>query len=288
VRLDRDLLARLAAPLGDPKVGIATALYRGVPAGGFSSSIEALAINADFVPSVLVAEMLGDGIRFALGAANAVRREALAAIGGIGSLGEVLADDHLLGKRIAEKGFGVRIAPAVVPIVQDSSARDTFARLLRWCRTVRVCQPAGYAATIISHHGVAAALGAWLLACVAAGACPPFFERTYSAPPILTEVLPWLVAAVIALRVATATIAHSLIAGRKADLASMALLPLRDLIATGLFVLAWSGSSVTWRGRRFRVLADGTFRNIDSFGPEPEHERDRTIPLPLLTAGGPS
>lgn len=274
VRLDRELVARLVAPLADPEVGIATALYRGVPARGLAARIEALAINADFVPSVLVASTLGGGIRFALGAANAVRRSALEAIGGIGSLGEVLADDHHLGKRIAATGVGVAIAPAVVPIVQDSSARDSFARLLRWCRTVRVCQPAGYAATVVSHHGVAASLGALALATLALGA-PPAWALA-------------IAAGTVALRLVTGLAAHALIAGREADLASFLLLPVRDLIATALFLVAWTGRSVTWRGRRFLVLADGTMQELERHSLATEStekaERKPLLSVPSVTS----
>jgi ceramide glucosyltransferase len=267
VRLDRDLLARLVSPLGDRTVGIATALYRGEPAPGLASRLEALTINADFVPSVLVAHVLGGGIRFALGAANAVTREALAAIGGFASLGEVLADDHHLGRRIALAGKGVRIAPVCVPIVQDSSPRDTFARLLRWCRTYRVCQPTGYAATVLSHHGVACSLAALAVAAI---------DRS----PLLVPCAV-LAAATIAWRVVTAAVAHVAIAGRGADLLSFPLLPLRDLVGTLLFLLAWTGRSVTWRGRRFRVAPDGVMTELAS-----GRALDETKAAPLAAPGG--
>src|SRR5262245_23524409 len=64
VRLSAPLLDRLLAPLGDARTGLSTALYRGVPAGSLASRLEALTINLDFVPSVLVAHLLGGGIDF--------------------------------------------------------------------------------------------------------------------------------------------------------------------------------------------------------------------------------
>ncbi len=267
VRLDRDLLARLVGAVSTPGVGLATALYRGSPAGSLSSRIEALTINADFVPSVLVADLLGGGIGFALGAANALRRETLAAIGGFAPLGEVLADDHVLGRKVAATGARVKIAPVCVPIVQDSRPGDTFARLLRWCRTYRVCQPVGYAATVFSHHGVAASLLAAAASQLAGG------------PPL------WILAVLtVAVRLATAAIAHLAIAGRGADLGSLPLLPIRDLIATDLFVLAWFGRTVTWRGRRFRVAADGTLTDLS---PEPPKTEAALAAAPAPVPVGP-
>ena len=249
VLLDAALLDGLVSPLADPRTGLATALYRGVPSGSLASRLEALWINMDFVPSVLVVHLLGGGIDFALGAANATRREVLAAIGGIATLGEVLADDHVLGKRVSQAGYRVTIASVCVPIWLDSSLRDTLARLLRWCRTYRACRPAGYAATVISHHGVACATIALGLTALGVGRFP-------GAPALLATVL--------AIRMTSGLVVHRLLAGRDADLRSLPLLWVRDLLATALFVTAWSGRGVTWRGRRYQVDADGTLHRLAS------------------------
>lgn len=242
VRLDSALLDGLVAPLAEPRTGLSTALYRGVPSGSFASRLEALSINMDFVPSVLVAHLLGGGIDFALGAANALRREVLAAIGGIASLGEVLADDHILGKRVSQAGYRVAIAPVCVPIWLDSPLRDTLSRLLRWCRTYRVCQPTGYGATLLSHHGVTCAVMALALRTLSSGS---------------TSAAVALLGSILLVRSASGLIAHALVAGRDADVRSLPLLGLRDLVASGLFIAAWSGTDVTWRGTRYHVTRDG-------------------------------
>jgi ceramide glucosyltransferase len=243
VRLDPALLDGLVSPLASPRTGLATALYRGVPSGTLASHLEALWINMDFVPSVLVTHLVSGGIDFALGAANAVRREVLAAIGGIATLGEVLADDHVLGKRVSQAGYRVTIASVCVPIWLDSSLRDTLARLLRWCRTYRACRPVGYAATVVSHHGITFALLALGLAGLGVGS-----------PRVATTLL----ATILVVRMTSGLVAHRLVAGRDAALRSLPLLPLRDLVGSALFVVAWSGRGVTWRGARYRVAHDGT------------------------------
>jgi ceramide glucosyltransferase len=245
VRLSAALLDGLLAPLAEAGTGLVTALYRGVPSGSLASRLEALTINVDFVPSVLVAHLLGGGIDFALGAANAARRDVLEAIGGIVGLGEVLADDHVLGKRVSQAGYRVTIAPVCVPICLDSSPRDTLARLVRWCRTYRVCQPAGYAATLVLHHGVACATAALGLAALGGGSI-------HAAAMRLT--------ALLLLRTITGLLAHLLIAGRDADVRSLPLLGVRDLVGSVLFLAAWSGRRVTWGGTQFYVARDGTLR----------------------------
>jgi ceramide glucosyltransferase len=243
VRLDIALLDGLVSPLADPRTGLATALYRGVPSGSFASHLEALWINMDFVPSVLVSHLFSGGIDFALGAANAVRREVLTAIGGIATLGEVLADDHVLGKRVSQAGYRVTIASVCVPIWLDSSLNETLARLLRWCRTYRACQPVGYAATLISHHGVACAALALGLAALGVGSVRPAAI---------------LLAGVLVVRMSSGLVAHRVLAGRDADIRDLPLLGVRDLVGSALFVAAWSGRGVTWRGARYRVAPDGT------------------------------
>jgi hypothetical protein len=127
----------------------------------------------------------------------------------------------------------------------------------------------GYAATVVSHHGTAAALAAFALASVVEGTASAWAGA--------------LLAGVVALRLASAAAAHKLIASSDADLASFALLPIRDLVATGLFLAAWTGNTVTWRGRRFVVLADGTLKSTT--GSSELLEAEQGIRLPVLTAG---
>jgi hypothetical protein len=67
-----------------------------------------------------------------------------------------------------------------------------------------------------------------------------------------------LLASILAVRMASGLVAHCLIAGREAHVGSLPLLELRDLVGSALFVAAWSGRGVIWRGARYRVAPDGT------------------------------
>ena len=88
-------------PLLNPKVGLVTCLYQGIPLCGLWSQLDALGMSIEMPSGVLVAEMV-DGMKFALGAAMAVRRDAIEAIGGIRETGYFYSDDFVLGNRIAE------------------------------------------------------------------------------------------------------------------------------------------------------------------------------------------
>src|SRR5262249_14551021 len=69
-----DCVRRVVAPLLDPDVGVVTCLYRGVPAGGLWSKLEAMGMSVEMPSGVLVADML-EGMRFALGPTMATRKD---------------------------------------------------------------------------------------------------------------------------------------------------------------------------------------------------------------------
>jgi len=82
VRVEPDFLRSVIPPLFDRRLGLVTCLYRGEPSADFWSSLEALGMSVEMPSGVVMADML-EGIRFALGPAVALRRDALDAIGGI-------------------------------------------------------------------------------------------------------------------------------------------------------------------------------------------------------------
>src|SRR5260370_15969870 len=54
IRVERDYLRRIIAPLADEHVGMVTCLYRGVTASTFRSRLESRGISTDFCPGGLV------------------------------------------------------------------------------------------------------------------------------------------------------------------------------------------------------------------------------------------
>ena len=84
IRVEPDYLARVTAPLSDPRVGLVTCLYR-VAAGSAAARFEGLGVSTDFAPSTLVAHLVGVD-EFALGSTMAFRRADLDRIGGFAAL----------------------------------------------------------------------------------------------------------------------------------------------------------------------------------------------------------
>ena len=95
------------------KLGLATCPYRAVPGRSFWSTLEAVGLNTEFIGGVLVARML-DGMKFALGPTIAARRETLERIGGFDAVKDFLAEDFVMGKLAAERGYGVILSSYVI------------------------------------------------------------------------------------------------------------------------------------------------------------------------------
>lgn len=143
IRVGPDYLRQVAAPFSHDQVGAVTLLYRGITAPSLWSELEDANLTSNFIPGVLVAWRLR--FRFALGATMAVRRQALAAIGGFEALADVAADDHELGRRVASRGYGVEIARYTVQTECASrSFRDYFQHHLRRAVVTRESQLAGH------------------------------------------------------------------------------------------------------------------------------------------------
>src|SRR5215470_15296092 len=106
VEVGPDFLRNIIPPLLDPKNGLLTCVYRGVPARSFWSSLEALGLSVEMTSGVLVVDML-EGMRFALGAVIATKREALERIGGIGTTADYYSDDFVLGNLVWAAGYHV-------------------------------------------------------------------------------------------------------------------------------------------------------------------------------------
>src|SRR5262249_49685026 len=102
-----DYLRRVMAEFGDPRVGMATALHRGLAGKALGSKLEAVGVSGEFMPGVLTARFSEGGVHFALGSTLALDRKALAAIGGLEPLLDYLADDFELGARVSRAGFKV-------------------------------------------------------------------------------------------------------------------------------------------------------------------------------------
>jgi ceramide glucosyltransferase len=241
IRVEPDYLSRVTAPLADPKVGMVTCLYRGVPGPTLGSRLEALGISTDFSPSVLAARQL-EGIRFGLGSTLAFRRAELEKIGGFLSFVDYLADDYELGKRIATLGLTVKLSKVVVETFLPAyRLRDFLAHQLRWARGVRDARSGGYFGMIFTF-GILWALLALAASRGALWACAAL-------------------AVTLFLRFAVAVAIGRKVLRDRHVMKNLWLVPLRDLVAVGVWIASLAGHTVTWRGETFHLI-DGKLSPI--------------------------
>jgi ceramide glucosyltransferase len=215
-------------------VGLVTALYRGRAHGTLGSRLESLGIATDFMPSVLVARMIEGGLRYGLGSTLAVTREALHKIGGFESLVDHLADDYELGERIFKAGYRVALSGDVVETSVPAYAWRGFCdHQLRWLRTVRDARPGGYAGLLFTHGFTLAIVNV-----IASGLSPLSL---------------WILALSFSLRLSLAMTVGAEVLGDHQVLPNLWLLPVRDLVATGMWIAGFAGNTIVWRGERFTV-----------------------------------
>lgn len=163
VRVADDYAERILAPFVDRAVGLATCPYVSVPARSVVSRIDALVTNTHFIANACLAARF-EGVHFGLGATLALRREALARIGGFESLLPLAADDYWLARKVEEAGFALAWVPMVVEhVLEDEGLRRAFARHVRWARVTRASRPIGYAGSIVTYDLLPALLAAALL-----------------------------------------------------------------------------------------------------------------------------
>jgi ceramide glucosyltransferase len=232
----RTMVAPFVDPAAGPRVGLTTCLYRGVGHFGLPSVLESLFINTDFFPMVLTAQLV-DEFEYAYGASIGFRREALDQIGGFEGIADYLADDFLIGYRIAKAGWGLVLVPYTVETVLDSrTLGDVWRHLLRWSRTNRAARPASWFFVVLTHATL------WgCLALLATGGSP----------------LGWAAFAwALGCRLLGIAIVLTRL-GEHETLRHLWLVPLKDLCHSLLWVVTFLGDRVTWSGQEFRVLPGG-------------------------------
>jgi ceramide glucosyltransferase len=237
MRVGPDYLSRVIAALHRPGVSAVTCLYYGVPLTGIWSRLCALAINAHFLPGVVVGLALGLA-RPCFGSTLALRRQTLGEIGGFDPFVDRLADDYAMGEALRASGGTISIPPfAIAHMCTQSSLRDFWSHELRWARTIKSIDPVGYAGSIVAHPLP------WALIATLLGAGSTTF--------------------IPAIAIALAAVVCRLGLLRQVERAytlpaqTYWIAPAGDLLSFILFVTSYFGRRVTWRG--YRHLAVGNW-----------------------------
>jgi ceramide glucosyltransferase len=240
VEVGADFLRNIVPPLLQPENGLLTCLYRGVPASSLWSSLEALGMSVEMTSGVITADMM-EGMRFALGAVIALRRDALNKIGGMIAASDYYSDDFVLGNLVWAAGYNVVLSSYIAGhVLMPTSFIRSFGHQLRWTKSTRYSRPLGHLGTGLTFAVPFSLLG-WISA-VALGR--PQFG------------LALLLAAILNRMIQSLAIGWG-VTGDVRALALCWIYPLRDVI--GFF--AWAGSyfsrTFLWRGELYRFGAGG-------------------------------
>lgn len=234
VRVGPELLARIMGEFRNEQVGLITCPYRAVAGPSIWSRMEAIGMNTELLGGVMVARML-EGMRFALGCALAVRRDVLERIGGFGYLQDFLAEDFVIGQRVAEAGHDVLLSSQIIEHrIGSQPMMRNLAHRLRWARSTRRSRPVGYWGQIFTYP-VPIAL---LLCAVWAPAWP-------------------LLVATFALRAGAAVATAGIVLRDPGLRHEWWLLPIQDVLGFLVWMGGFLGDTIVWRDRKCTVLRDG-------------------------------
>lgn len=240
VRVSPDYLREIIKPFANPSVGMTTCIFRGLPAGGFWTDLEALGYSVEMTSGVVVADML-EGMKFALGPTMVVRRQCVQALNGFGFMDDYCADDYILGNRVAESGMEVVLSHhSIDHMVFHHSFLSSMRHQVRWMRSTRFSRPKGHLGTVLTYAMPFGVLG--LIAGFASG---------------YTKLGITLVAAAFLNRVTQSVLAGYVVAEDRKALALAWLYPVRDLLGAFLWIGSYLSAKIDWRGEEYRLTTNG-------------------------------
>jgi ceramide glucosyltransferase len=257
VRVAPNYIREVIAPFADEKVGAVTCLYRGVADQGLWSKLEAAGMSVEMTSGVLTANLL-EGMKFALGPTMAVRRSCVQRMGGFGVLGPYCSDDFLLGAQVAAQGKTVVLSHHVIDhIILNLSFAASLQHQTRWMKSTRFSRPLGHLGTALTFS-----VPFGVLACLASTA----MHR-----PVLGFSL---LAYSIVNRMVLAALVGSQAVRERHLLRTILLHPVRDFLGFCCWAASYLGSTILWRGRRYRLSRGGLMHPV---GAQPTDDREHAV-----------
>jgi ceramide glucosyltransferase len=235
VRVSRDYLREIAAHLASKEVGLVTHPIAGVGERSLGALFDNLHLAGNITPGMVAAQRIA-GRDVVVGKSMALRRADLRALGGFECVKDVLAEDYVLGVKVAcELRKKVVVAKLCIENVNRERAVGEFlARYTRWCIMQRkILGPLAYGVLGLLNPVAVASLGAAL--------APDHCSLALLAFVCLTKA---------SLDGAAARSLRS----RGFAWRQLALIPVKDLLVALAWAQGFALSSVAWRGNRLRVL----------------------------------
>jgi ceramide glucosyltransferase len=245
MRVGPDYLKTIVSEyLEKENTGLVTCLYKISAPQSTGAAFESMSIALDFLPSVLVARRI-EGVSFGLGASMLLSAGLLQETGGFRAIADYLADDYQLGYRVWKRGYKIVISRYVVEDVAGKmSFAEYFRHQLRWAKTIRISRPAGFLGSGITHIFPLA-----ILLCLVRG----FDVLSLFALGI-----------VLLLRLATAAAVYNKVIKTAAWLKWLFIIPLKDIMSFIIWLGAFVGTKVSWRGEIYEIFPGGKMRKCST------------------------
>ncbi|MBX3186686.1 MAG: glycosyltransferase [Labilithrix sp.] len=246
VRVGPDYLDRVVAPLGDPSCGLVTSVFAGTGERTLGAGLENLQLSAIIMPCVVLSTFF---VPITIGKSMAMRRVDLDRLGGFAPFGDVLAEDAVIGRRVADDGM--RIATSFYVIENRNvagSLAKTFDRHARWAKMRRAIVPGFFALEPLFAPVNAALLGVVL--------APSRITIALLGLSVIVQTLTSLAAAW--------TIRGAPLPWRYAPLELV-----RTFVMLGCWASGWVSRTIVWRGHAFTI---GKLSTITPMPPVGDHE----------------
>jgi ceramide glucosyltransferase len=229
VRVAPDEIGRVLPAFDDPRVGLAYQAVTGIGEESLPAALENLHYN-ELAGVLAIGATLLTRQHAVTGKGEWVRREALAAAGGIEAVRDNAADDSALARLVAAAGWKVRLSPVPVRIVHRTwSWRGLWQRHVRHaaCR-IRIA-PAAYPLELLLNPLP------WTTALLAT---------------------PWaaFAPAILLARILLEASAARLLRGEWPSLRHAAAIPLKDAVYLAGWFAPLAVRHVHWRGRQARMI----------------------------------
>ncbi|PMB01326.1 glycosyl transferase [Fischerella thermalis CCMEE 5198] len=235
IRVNPDYIRTLVSPLLNGTADVVTSAYIGYNPQYLGAAVASFGRCVDFIPSLLIARRLDDGLRLTIGVTIATRKTTLADFGGL-HLNRI-GSDYNLGKRAAQAGYKVELSPHILEWdTGRENLKQVFTRELRWARTIRYNRGAQYYTMVFCYGTVY---------------CIPLL--------LLSGFAGWAVA--ICLTTIIIRYMQVLVSIFSMNCPKLLrwlwIIPLRDSLSFIVWVMGAFGQRIYWRGRYLRVEGDG-------------------------------
>lgn len=236
VRVRPGYLKKLVSQV-DSDTGMLTSVILGTGARGLGGKLEELHLNTFYAKGMTLAAWLNQDC--VVGKSMLFRKTSAERFGGLRALGGFLAEDYMAGEAMKHLGLKVVTAWEAVPqFIGNYSLTEFWNRHLRWGRIRKAQAPLPFIAEALAYSILPGILGAY--AAAALFRINPFLFFSL-------HLMIWAVLDLAIMKSMGATIRRS----------TVFYWILREVFALPLWVNVACGSSVVWRGEKYRLRMGG-------------------------------